>query len=511
MQRNVWDRFIRIVAGAMALCLVLTALPAAAGAEQGDPTPAPTLTPAPEGTQTATPTPEPVVTVTPRNEAAFREAFSGLGAPYIYLMDADEPDTVFFALNEHEHAVPASTTKVMTCLVALELCSDLDGELVTVTNEAVNLTAENSTMGLKKGEQIAVRDLLYGLMLPSGNDAANALAIHYGGSIEGFKELMNARARELGLTQTAFTNPRGINRPGHYTSAHDMAMLTAYALQNETFATVVATPEYTVAANDVRKKPVTLKNRNRLISDKPGTGCYYEYAIGVKTGTATAGCSLSAAARKEDVTLVCVQLQSTKGDTDKARGAGLCRDAAKMFEYVFNYEYGYFTAKDTVDAAKYSMTVPVTDADGNDIANVKAQPLAGEETAFRLLGDGDALTAGVLFEAKYTTGMLSAPVGAGDTVGSVTLSYNGRDWYTLPLVATEDVPLPTPVPTATPVPTPAPTPVPTATPAPEETSAPVKASVLNFGNILLGGAALGLGALLTGLILICAGKRKRDR
>ena len=504
MKSFAWDRFFkRTAALTLACCLLLAVLPAAARAEQGGPTPVP------EGTELPEPTPEPVQTVTPRDEAAFKAAFKDLASPYIYLMDADDTDTVFYAHNEHEHAVPASTTKVMTCLVALERCADLDAEKVTVTQEAVNLTAENSTMGLKKGEQIPVRDLLYGLMLPSGNDAANALAIHFGGSIEGYVELMNARAKELGLTQTAFTNPRGINRAGHYTSAHDMAMLTAYAMRNPTFAEVVATPSYTVQANEVRKKAVTLKNRNRLISDEPGKGCYYEYAVGVKTGTATAGCSLSAAARREDVTLVCVQLQSVKGETDKARGAQLCRDAVKMFEYVFNYEYGYFPAKDTVDTAQYTVSVPVKDADGNAFAELTAVPLISDEQAFRLLSDGDKLSNGETFEAGYTFRSLTAPVQAGETVGSVSLSFGGRVWYTLPLVAAEEMPAPTPVPTATPVPTPAPTPVPTPTPA-AETPAPEGFSVNGLaGTALIGGAALLLGGILTAVIVLCAGKRKR--
>ncbi len=222
-------------------------------------------------------------------------------------------DTVFLvALDDPEHAIlglernadtkryPASTTKIMTCILALEK-SDPD-ERVKISKRACNLSERNSKMGLKPGESYPMIDLLYGLMLPSGNDAAIAIAEHIGGSVDGFAKLMNAKAKELGMTGSHFVNPHGLHNAEHYTTARDMAILTAYAFENDTFREIVATVEYTAVSSEGRK--IVLRNSNRLLRDVTANtytpfSCLYENAIGVKTGdTHLAGKCFVAAAQK---------------------------------------------------------------------------------------------------------------------------------------------------------------------------------------------------------------------
>lgn len=191
----------------------------------------------------------------------------------------------------------ASTTKIMTALVALEQLSP--DEVVTVPAEAVGV--EGSSVYLFAGEQITVRTLLYALMLSSANDAAAALALHTAGSIEGFAALMNEKAAALGLQSTHFCNPHGLHDPEHYTTARDLAHLTAAALKNEIFAEIVATKRYSAPQMGTDAHRLFL-NHNRLLRTFDG-------AVGVKTGfTKASGRCLVTAARREGLLLIAVTL-----------------------------------------------------------------------------------------------------------------------------------------------------------------------------------------------------------
>lgn len=178
---------------------------------------------------------------------------SALSACRAAVLDADTGE-VCFARNASEHALIASTTKIMTGLLIAEDC-DPDA-VVTVPQEAVGI--EGSSLYLKAGEQLTVRALLYGLLLHSGNDAAVALALAHSGSVGAFVEAMNGRAQELGLRDTHFTNPNGLDAPEHYSTALDLARLTRAALQVPAFAEVVATRQITIEAR-------SFTNHNRLL------------------------------------------------------------------------------------------------------------------------------------------------------------------------------------------------------------------------------------------------------
>lgn len=219
------------------------------------------------------------------------------------LLDATE-GRILFSQNASARLPMASTTKIMTAIVAIEnMPTDY---VVTVAKEAVGI--EGSSIYLYAGEQITCLDLLYGLMLESGNDAAVALAIAVGGTEERFIMLMNEKAKELGLKDTRFSNPHGLPAENHFTSVADLARLTDYALQNELFAEIVSTKKMT-ACEGTRY----YVNHNRLLFS-------YEGMIGVKTGyTQASGRCLVTAARRYGRTLICVTLNDYYCSADHVR------------------------------------------------------------------------------------------------------------------------------------------------------------------------------------------------
>ena len=206
------------------------------------------------------------------------------------LMDA-YTGRVLYEKDSDQQALIASTTKIMTALVVCEQCNVLDR--MRIPKEAVGI--EGSSMYLKEGEILTIQELLYGLMLHSGNDAAVALAIYCGGTVEGFVQLMNDKARELGMVNSYFENPNGLDAPGHYSTARDMAILTAYAMKNPLFQKTVSTK--TVSAGER-----TLRNHNKLLWQ-------FEGADGVKTGyTRAAGRILVSSAVRAGRRLIAVTI-----------------------------------------------------------------------------------------------------------------------------------------------------------------------------------------------------------
>lgn len=205
---------------------------------------------------------------------------------------------VISSKNAQEKLPMASTTKIVTALTVIENCENLD-KIIEVNDKAIGV--EGSSIYLRKGETISIKDLLYGLMLRSGNDSAVALACYIGGSVEGFAQLMNKTAQKIGVTNSNFVTPHGLDHKDHYTTAYDLALITANALNNPTFKEIVSTKMHMVSAtnkSDVRY----MSNKNRLLSSLDG-------CCGVKTGyTKKAGRCLVSAIEKNDLTFVCVVL-----------------------------------------------------------------------------------------------------------------------------------------------------------------------------------------------------------
>lgn len=216
------------------------------------------------------------------------------------LMDAST-GRILYQRNPDEQSLIASTTKIMTALVVCEQCNVLDR--MRIPKEAVGI--EGSSMYLREGEVLTVQDLLYGLMLHSGNDAAVALAIYCSGTIEGFAQLMNDKARQLGMKNSHFVNPNGLDAPQHYSTARDMAILAAYAMENPLFAQTVSTKNVSVGNR-------ILRNHNKLLWQVDG-------ADGVKTGyTKAAGRILVSSAIRQGRRLVAVTINDPNDWRDHA-------------------------------------------------------------------------------------------------------------------------------------------------------------------------------------------------
>lgn len=225
-----------------------------------------------------------------------------------------------YGKNENNKVKMASTTKIMTSIIIIENCNL--SETIEISKKAAG--TGGSRLGLKTGDKITINDLLYGLMLCSGNDAAVALAEYAGGDIQGFADMMNKKAIELGLINTHFESPHGLDSDGHYTTAYELALLSDYALKNETFSKIVGAKNYTVSINGYSKN---LSNTNELLG-------YLNGVYGVKTGfTNGANRCLVTACKRGDMDIICVVLGA---DTKKFR----TQDSIKLIEFAFeNFTY----------------------------------------------------------------------------------------------------------------------------------------------------------------------------
>ena len=326
------------------------------------------------------------VTAPPAVSAAAAALFDPVSEEFLFLKNADV-----------RHAM-ASTTKVMTALVVLER-ADLAATVV-VPREAVGV--EGSSIYLFEGEEITVRTLLYALLLSSANDAAAALAYHVAGSIEGFAALMNEKAAAMGLPNTHFTNPHGLYDEAHYTTARELALITAEAMKNATFAEIVATVRYEAPQNGTDATRLFL-NHNRLLRT-------YEGACGVKTGfTKKSGRCLVSAAERDALTLIAVTLDAP----------GDWQDHAALLDWGFSEYEGFCPQPTPVEIPVVGGTAPKT--------------MLTPQGAVRLTlprGHGE-ITATV--EAPR---FLYAGFEGGKTVGQIVYRLNGKIIATLPLQTT---------------------------------------------------------------------------
>lgn len=245
---------------------------------------------------------------------------------------------ILYAKNEHTPLKMASTTKIMTAILAIENCN-LD-DIVTVSQNATK--APKTKMFLKEGEQIKLKELLYGLMLESANDAAIAIAEHVSGSVEAFCDLMTEKAKQIGAKNTSFETPNGLDSENHYSTAYDMAIITKYALENETFLAIINTNQVSFNTD---KSSYSLVNKNRLLKEYAG-------ADGVKTGyTGGAGHCFVGSATRDNLALISVVLGAGYGNSGKEQK---WIDTKELLNYGFeNYEYKtVLKAEDFCEKAK---------------------------------------------------------------------------------------------------------------------------------------------------------------
>ena len=311
------------------------------------------------------------------------------------LMHADS-GRVLYEKNADEHMLIASTTKIMTAIVVLEHC-ELD-DLVEVDSRSAGI--EGSSMYLKAGESYTVEDLLYGLLLVSGNDAASALALHVADSMEEFAELMNAKAAELGMTESSFKNAHGLDEEGHYSTARDMAKLAAYCMGNEDFARIAGTVSHTIGEQ-------TLVNHNRLLRE-------YDGCLGLKTGyTMAAGRTLVTCAERDGARYVCVTLNDPD-DWD---------DHKALYDWAFaNYSFA------EVIPAGLSYEVPLISG-----AEMTA-PAETEGAAYALIQNGESYDMELELPA-----FAFAPISEGDRAGRAVACSDGQEIASVRIVYSEDV------------------------------------------------------------------------
>ena len=306
--------------------------------------------------------------------------------------------------NAREQRPMASTTKIMTTLLTIEH-GDLDTEF-RVDPDAIRV--EGSSMGLQEGDLVTLRALCYGMLLPSGNDAANAAAVRIAGSIPDFAALMNARALAIGMRDSHFVTPSGLEGEGHGASAYDMALLTREALRNETFRSMCREKAKTVCFGDPPYER-TLYNTNRLLTMR-------EDVIGVKTGfTDEAGRCLVSACERDGVTLICVTL----GDPDDWN------------DHMRLYDYGFSRVQATALPVPEELTFPVAGGTQETVAVQPAAPVT--------IGAVDGRPSGIRTTIRRAP-FVYAPVCEGDPLGEIVYYYQEREIASVPLLAEENVP-----------------------------------------------------------------------
>lgn len=326
-----------------------------------------------------------------------------LAAQGAVLMDA-ETGQILLERNARVRYYPASTTKILTALVAIER-GGLD-DRATISPTAWDV--EGTTAFIEVGERLTLQQLLYGLMLPSGNDAAVAIAELIAGDVGKFAELMNEKARALGALDSHFVNPHGLHDPEHYTSARDLALIARYAMRNPVFRTIVATQEYTLPAARPGLQPRKFYNHNRLLGVYPG-------ADGVKTGyTPEAAHTLVASATRDGRTLIAVALQ-----TDQA---GRWTDTARMLDFGFEA----FVPEQLVAPGSEIGALPVVGGASESVAVVAAQPVSA---LVARPGTPKLPTTFGLADVERRVRLVDrirAPVDAGMKVGEMDLLAHGR-------------------------------------------------------------------------------------
>ena len=374
-----------------------------------------------------------------------RAAERGSGSAILDAMDVNaaaallvDPDTgeVLYEKNPHEQRYPASITKVMTCLLTLEAVDrgELTLEQTVTASQALHTgIGENaSTADIKAGEEIRIIDLLYAALIPSANEACNVLAEAVSGDVASFVELMNQRAAELGMEDTHFANTHGYHDDNHYTSAWDIYLMCKEAMQYETFRTIVSSLNYTMPATNMHEEPRIVRSTNALISNFRVAGYLYQYATGIKTGsTPEAGYCLAASATKEDRNLISVVLGCEREpNTTGSDGFIYFDETIRLFDWGFNN----FTRQVMLDGTKRDIPeVAVTL--GKDTNYVTLEPQGEIEALLPRDVGPESFTYSVTRNAES----VEAPVEKGQQLGAITVSFNGKEYGTLPLVASISV------------------------------------------------------------------------
>ena len=343
------------------------------------------------------------------------------------LFNLDE-DSVVCGYKLYDRLYPASTTKIMTALLALKY-GNMDDE-VTISSNATDFNWDEVTSGLRTGDKVSMYDLVCGLLLHSGNDCGTAIAEHIAGSEDTFADMMNEEAAALGATGTHFANPHGLHDENHYTTAYDLALIGKYAMQYETFREIASKTSYALPATDKYPRDDRLFNTtNDLIKvnhSKAANNYYYPYATAGKTGyTDAAQNCIVATAKKDDISLLVVVLHGERTEDGLSQRALDCKTL---------FEYGFNNYKHEVIAHKGDVAQEI-DVNGGTNES-KALGLVYSEDVTALVPINYDLST-VTPNIKLTENIY-APISEGTNLGSITFSIDGFD-YSCDLIANHTV------------------------------------------------------------------------
>ena len=348
------------------------------------------------------------------------DIFKKLEAPNLLLAETNS-GRIIYEREANKRIYPASITKLLTAILVVENC-ELD-ETVTVSENAVmSVPSGYVNANLQVGEEITVEDLLYVMLIPSANDAANALAEHVGGSIESFSTMMNARAKELGCTESNFTNPSGLHQEEHYTTCKDIYLISKEAISKDYIKKIIQTTKYTLPKTNKYTGTDRIFTTTNYMKLKSLSKFYSDYCIGGKTGyTGEAKNCVVEFAGKDGIELVAVVM----GESAKVKGQKFL-DAKEMFEYVFkNYE-----SKQVAKQNEKYETVTVN----NGTKETKNLDVLYNNNVNILRKKNDKTE--IEKDIEYTN--LKAPIQKGDVVGKVTYKLDGEE-FSSELIAGKDV------------------------------------------------------------------------
>lgn len=330
-------------------------------------------------------------------------------APAAILID-EQTGIPLFEKNADTKMYPASTTKIMTAILAIEKGNPEDTVKASFT--AVNsISFDSSKICLSEGEQLTLSDLLYSLLIPSANDAANAIAEHISGSIDAFAAEMNAKAKELGAVNTHFVNPHGLHDENHYTTARDMALIAKYAMTLPLFRQIVSTRTFTIEPTPQCKEKRCLTSTNHLTD--PNSPYYYEFATGIKTGyTDMAKNCLVSSAEKEGRKVIAVVMGDTMNEEGKTMSFV---DSKVLLSYgIENLEYVKLTTE-----GELLSTIPVNNAKGE-----KKVALNALESVGVTLPEGAKKED--ITKKEYIKDKISAPISKGEILGRMDYYYGDK-------------------------------------------------------------------------------------
>ena len=363
-----------------------------------------------------------------------------VGARAVVLLDMESGKT-FFEKNPNDRIAPASVTKIMTVLLAVEACVrgevSLSEEVIAVESMNYDLIAEGSTANIQVGESFTLEQLMYMAMVVSANDACNAIAEYIGGNITNFIDMMNKRATELGCTGTNFANTHGLPNDNHYTTAWDMSLIAREAASIGTFADIWSGKNYYVLATNMSESR-SYQNTNALLGDNSNySGYTYEFATGGKTGhTEAAGYCLVSTATKDNISLLAVVMGAEA--TDNSTGGkifGQFADSITLYNWAFeNYSY-----REVLRSTEIISELPVEMGSNADTVSVRP------ENSVRVLIPNDMDVSIFRREVEiFGEAMgekLHAPILAGDVLGQIIISHEGIGYGKVNLVAASGVDL----------------------------------------------------------------------